>query len=186
MTEQQIEKLYELMTKTTELARENIRSLYLGSIGEDNIPFCFKYYRSSKNASVRGDMVKFVIRYSRESELARKLGIEALQDRSNKVRRNGCAVLAYSLRQDMIPYLEVLFESNDELTREKARSAVDAIHQGDIDYFVAPVYNRWTVSQDRVDMPTDDEIDFYVKKNMPSLVKPLEAILGTIYPAKVC
>ncbi|MEJ2033853.1 MAG: hypothetical protein P8Y63_12640 [Deltaproteobacteria bacterium] len=183
MTDEQIEKLYVLMTQTTPLGREYIRSLYLDSIKENNIPLSVKYYKSSKDASIRSDMVKFVIRYSRKSELACSLGIKALRDRSKNVRRNGCAVLAYSLRQDMIPYLAEILDNNDVYTREKAKSAIVAIAQGNIDMFVNPGNAKWSVTLDRDDIPTNEEIDFCIQKKMPSLVKPIENILGTIYPS---
>jgi hypothetical protein len=181
MTNDQIEKLYELMNRTTSLGRDNIRALYLGSAGDKNISFSVKYYLNSKDASVRKDMVTFVIRYARTSKTALELGIRALRDRSKHVHA-GCAVLAYSLRNDMIPYLKDLLNSKDEETRNNSKSAIKAIQKQDINLFVKPTHDEWIVSQDRLDAPTKEDIDFYIKRNLPDLVEPIKAIFGTIYP----
>ena len=85
----------------------------------------------------------------------------------------------------MLPFLEELFDSKDELTRKKSRSAVAAIKYRNIDLFVQPAYDKWVVTLDRDDIPTDEDIDFYIKKNLPSLVRPIQEIFGTIYPRKL-
>lgn len=182
MTDDQIHKFYELMTQTTPLGRDNIRSLYLDLIGERNIPFCSQFYDLSRDASVREDMVRFVIRYSRKSSAALELGIRALKDRSKHVKRNGCAVLAYSLNDEMVKHLKPLVSSKDPFVNEKAVAAISAIQNKDINLFVAPTHDAWHVTEDRKEPPTREDIDYYIRKNLPALIEPIEDILGTLYP----
>ena len=182
MTNSQIRQFYELMSQTTSIGRENIRSLYLDVIGEKNIPFCIEYYKSSKDAKFRADLIQFLIRYSRISEDVIQLALVALSDRAKGVRRNACAVLAYSLRDDLIAKLDVLSSHKDEQTREKANAAILAIKTKNIDEFVKPIYDKWVVTLDRnIGAPMSD-IDHYIRKNNPKLVEPIESIIGSIYP----
>lgn len=184
MNNKQIDKLFELMETTTPLNRENIRSLYLDCIGINIIPFCKKWYIRSSQAEMRTDMIRFTIRYARISDEAKELAIIALKDRSKNVRRMACAVMAYSLDEEMISYLNSIKEHKNTHTQEKAKSAILAIKTKDINNFVKPSYNVWSVTQDSDTLPTKEKIDFYIKTKAPTLIEPINLILGSIYPDK--
>lgn len=172
------------METTTPLNRENIRSLYLDCIGINIIPFCKKWYMSSKQAEIRTDMIQFIIRYGRVSDEAKELAIIALKDKSKHVRRMACAVMAYSLDENMIPYLNKIKDHKNTHTQEKAKCAILAIKTKDINNFVKPNHNEWSVTQDSDTLPSKEKIDFYIKNNAPTLVEPINSILGSIYPDK--
>jgi hypothetical protein len=55
------------------------------------------------------------------------MGIVAVQDRAYAVRHYGCALLAYSLRNEALPTLSVLLKHSDHRTVADARAAIDAI-----------------------------------------------------------
>ena len=67
---------------------------------------------------------------ARVSEDAFELGVLGCRDRSKYVRDRACGVLAYSLRKDAPPVLRLLLRADDDVTREAAEGAVDAIKHG--------------------------------------------------------
>jgi len=182
MTSEQIESLFDLMMATSRQKRENIRSLYLDSIGPDIIPYCSRYFDTAKVADRRASLVQFVIRYSRVSDAAVELGLKALKDRSKQVRRMACGVLAYSLNEANLPALQAFLNHRCPETSQHAMRAIDAIATKDHNRFTAPDYDAWVVSRDRQGPPKHEEIDLYVRRFSPELIKPIEAILGSIYP----
>lgn len=79
--------------------------------------------------------MRYVGRFSRESEVAFGMGVLATQDRAYDVRHYGCALLAYSLRTDALPSLSLLLKHPDHRTVEDARAAIDAIKTRNHNFF---------------------------------------------------
>jgi len=99
--------------------------------------FFLEKYPGVKSWNVRCAMVCWAAAYSRENEAAYKLGLAALSDRSKNVRFEACALLAYSLRRESLPYLRQLQESaRDETTLDGTRRAIDAIEHQNHHYFL--------------------------------------------------
>lgn len=93
----------------------------------------------------------FAIHDARENEDAVQLGIAALNDRSRVVRHRACSLLAYSLRDDALPYLRQLLMHHDPSTKEDARAAIDAIEHRNHNWFVDREHTgrlTWTVDKE--------------------------------------
>jgi hypothetical protein len=60
----------------------------------------------------------------------------ALNDRAALVRHRACALLAYSLREDAIPYLEKLLTHKNNKTVADATAAIDSIKQKNAHFFI--------------------------------------------------
>ncbi len=180
-----IDNLFELMATVTPLQRGNVRSLYLDVIGPRIIEHCRSHYRRATKAPVRNDFIRFVIRYGKSSVDARTLAIEALGDKSAKVRSSARAVLAYGCARDALPMLRELLTKETSKAKEEVQRTIEAIETGDPQRFRDPMYTWWSVPQDAEEISTDESIDFYIVKHAPGLVVPLTAILGTIYPSRL-
>jgi hypothetical protein len=79
--------------------------------------------------------MRYVGRFSRESEVAFRMGTVAVRDRAYAVRHYGCALLAYSLRTDALPALISLLKHADRPTVEDAKAAIDAIKSKNHNFF---------------------------------------------------
>jgi hypothetical protein len=79
--------------------------------------------------------MRYVGRFSRESEVAFRMGTVAVQDRAYAVRHYGCALLEYSLRGDALQILISLLKHADRRTVEDARAAIDAIKSKNHNFF---------------------------------------------------
>jgi hypothetical protein len=88
-----------------------------------------------RKADGRASILRYVGRFSRESDVAFRMGIEASNDRAYAVRHYGCAILAYSLRDDALPILAALLKHADPRTAEDARAAIDAIKSRNHHFF---------------------------------------------------
>ena len=84
-------------------------------------------YRAARSWQGRVAAVSHATRLARVSELAFQLGLAALDDPSEPVRRRACGLLAYSLRRDAVGRLRSLLTHADPATREDARAAIAAI-----------------------------------------------------------
>ena len=94
------------------------------------LPFLREAFPETKRMEARISMVYEATFFARVSEDAFQLGLLGCRDRSKHVRDRACGVLAYSLRKDALPFLRPLLRADDEVTREAAEGAVDAIkHQ---------------------------------------------------------
>jgi len=79
--------------------------------------------------------MRYVGRFSHESEVAFRIGAVAVRDRAYAVRHYGCALLAYSLCADALPFLVSLLKHADLRTVEDARAAIDAIKSKNHNFF---------------------------------------------------
>jgi hypothetical protein len=105
------------------------------SMGDDLVVLLSKAFPQVTKAEGRASILRYVGRFSRESDVAFRMGIKALNDRAYAVRHYGCAILAYSLRHDALPILSPFLKHTDPRTSEDARAAVDAIKSNNHHFF---------------------------------------------------
>ena len=105
------------------------------SMGADLLVLLAQAFPQVRKAEGRASILRYVGRFSRESDVAFRMGIAAVQDRSYAVRHYGCAILAYSLRADALPTLSPLLKHTDYRTAQDARAAVDAIKNKNHHFF---------------------------------------------------
>ena len=110
----------------------------LRTILDDDLPkYLLTRYRSQKSWKPRSSYVYHATRYAKQSEAAIKLGKLAVGDKSSVVRYRACKLLAYSLRRELLPFLEQrLSKAKDEKARGDIEAAMDAIVQQNHNYFV--------------------------------------------------
>ena len=106
------------------------------SMGDDLVALLSEAFPKVRKAEGRESILRYVGRFSRESEVAFGMGVTAVQDRAWGVRHYGCAILAYSLRYDALPVLSPLLKHADRRTVEDARAAIDAIKNKNHHFFV--------------------------------------------------
>jgi len=78
------------------------------SMGDDLLALLAEAFPQVRKSAGRASIIRYAGRFSRESEVAFRMGITAVQDRAYAVRHYGCAILAYSLRADALPTLSSL------------------------------------------------------------------------------
>jgi hypothetical protein len=105
------------------------------SMGDDLLTLFAEAFPRIRKSEGRASIMRYVGRFSRESEIAFRMGTAAVQDRAYAVRHYGCALLAYSLREDAIPILLSLSKHADRRTVEDARAAIDAIKSKNHNFF---------------------------------------------------
>ena len=175
-----IERVLDLMETTTPVKRENVRYIYLAQFGADIIPHCIERFARASQASIRADLVAFLIQYSRLHDECVTFAVSALSDRSRKVRHNACALLAYSLNNRALPALRPLLTSACAKTADDARRAIECIVSGNHNRYY-PNHSSWAVMPDDPTEPNRDSVDRYIVKLAPELVPQLERIFGDIY-----
>lgn len=98
--------------------------------GRQKLPLLREAFATTRRMEARISMVYEATFFARVSDDALQLGVAGCRDRSKYVRDRACGVLAYSLRRDALPVLRPLLRADDQITREAAEAAVDAIkHQ---------------------------------------------------------
>jgi hypothetical protein len=105
------------------------------SMGDDLVEFLGAAFPHISRSAGRASVMRYVGKFSRDSEVAFRMGIIATQDRAYDVRYYGCALLAYSLRTDAVPILSPLLKHSDHRTVEDARAAIDAIKRKNHNFF---------------------------------------------------
>ena len=93
----------------------------------DLLPLLAEAFPQIRKSAGRASIMRYVGKFSRENEAVFGMGIVAAQDRSYAVRHYGCALLAYSLRNEALPTLSILLKHSDQRTVADARAAMDAI-----------------------------------------------------------
>jgi len=104
-------------------------------MGDDLLALLAEAFPQVSRSEGRASILRYVGRFSRESEIAFRMGITAVQDRSCAVRYDGIAILAYSLRADALPTLCSLLKHTDPRTADDARAAADAIKSRNHHFF---------------------------------------------------
>ena len=105
------------------------------SMGDDLLPLLAEAFPRIRNSEGRASVMRYVGRFSRESEVAFRMGKVAVEDRAYTVRHYGCALLAHSLRADALPILSSLLRHADCRTVEDAKAAIDAIKRKNHNFF---------------------------------------------------
>lgn len=139
----------ELDSKT--VAGEESAWSKLRPLGVAVVPYLREAYPTFSRWQGRVSLVYHSIRYSRVSDDAFLLGLEALNDRATLVRYRACALVAYSLRKDALFALNKLLSHSDPKTVEDARAAVTAINSQNHHLFVDRDNSgrvRWVVNDE--------------------------------------
>jgi hypothetical protein len=105
------------------------------SMGDDLLTLFAEAFPRIRKSEGRASIMRYVGRFSRESEVAFRMGKVAVRDRAYAVRHYGCALLPYSLRADALPILLSLLKHADRRTVEDARAAIDAIKSKNRNFF---------------------------------------------------
>jgi len=108
----------------------------LKPLGSKVVPHLLNAYPEFSKWRGRVSLVYHSMRYARVSEDAFRLGILALQDRAKLVRYRACMLLAYSQRDDALPYLRDLLNSPCAETVGNSMAAIDAIESKNHHYFL--------------------------------------------------
>ncbi len=106
----------------------------LNELGDRLPELLLEKYRHSKKWGERISCVYHAIKYAKANKAAYQLGIEAIRDKSKKVRYRACMLLAVSQNKSSIAALEQLL--NDKDSSEYAAAAIDAIENDNHHYFV--------------------------------------------------
>jgi hypothetical protein len=126
MQDQRVERLVQAFN--TSLRPEiNTAWVVANSMGNDLLPLLAEAFPRIHKWEGRASIMRYVGKFSRDSDIVFRMGIIAVQDRAYDVRHYGCALLAYSLRVDAFPTLAALLRHADHRTVEDARAAIDAI-----------------------------------------------------------
>ena len=94
---------------------------------EELVPIFIQSFSNIQAWQGRKTVLYWVMRYARTHPDVVSIGLVALNDRAVMVRSDACAILAYSLREDVIPNLQALLKHNNKTTRADAAAAIDAI-----------------------------------------------------------
>ena len=94
------------------------------------VPLLIEALPRIRNAAGRVHIMFDLIPLARRDDRVVAAALTGLNDRSKAVRMHSCEILAYSLRHDAIPNLELLLYHPIAETRATAAAAIDAIrHQ---------------------------------------------------------
>jgi len=135
VTPTEIRAVVQRLNSTTVVGEEEAWNELRG-LGEVVVPYLREAYPTFKRWQGRVSLVFHSIRYSRVSEDAFQLGLEASGDRVTVVRYRACGLLAYSLREDALFQLNQLLHHEDAKTVADARAAITAIKKRNHHLFV--------------------------------------------------
>lgn len=114
-----------------------------------NIPAYFlKVYPHFKKWQGRVHLVYSCVKYARKSEDAYKLGLLALNDKATLVRYRAASLLAYSLKDEAIPFLRKNLNHKDFKTRIDAKRAIKAIQKKNHHIFMQDRADKWIVNKE--------------------------------------
>ncbi|GHU80063.1 hypothetical protein FACS1894191_4390 [Clostridia bacterium] len=135
MEEREIRDIVSQLESKNSLEREQVWAK-LRPLEDAVVPYLLDGYQAMKMYEGRNACVYYSMRYSRISETAFQLGILALNDRAALVRHHACELLAYSLKEAAIPYLEKLLTHKNNKTVADATAAIDSIKQKNHHFFI--------------------------------------------------
>jgi hypothetical protein len=134
MQDERIETLVKAFS-TSRRPEIDVAWVVADSMGDDLLTLFAEAFPRIRKSEGRASIMRYVGRFSRESEVAFRMGTVAVRDRAYAVRHYGCALLAYSLRADALPILLSLLKHADRHTVEDARAAIDAIESKNHNFF---------------------------------------------------
>jgi hypothetical protein len=86
------------------------------SMGDDLLSLLAEAFPEIRKSEGRASILRYIGKFPRENEVVFGMGLVAIHDRSYAVRHYGCALLAFSLRNEALPYLSVLLRHSDQRT----------------------------------------------------------------------
>jgi hypothetical protein len=135
MEKKQIQDLVSRLDTANEREQEQAWE-QLRPLGKEVLPFFLEIFPGMKKWQGRGALLYHATKFARDSEVSLALALMALNDRSRIVRYRALGLLAYSLKSDVIPYIEPLLNHQDRNTAEDARAAIDSIMHNTHHYFI--------------------------------------------------
>jgi phosphohistidine swiveling domain-containing protein len=134
MTDKLLENLLDKLGQSAELEMEVIDKIKKSGY---RLPYVLlQRYRHEKKWQRRDACVYYAIGYSKTDTDALQLGIEALLDKSKKVRYHAC-LLSFSLKQEAMKSLQKARSIvTDGETLENINAAIDAIENNNTNFFV--------------------------------------------------
>ena len=135
MTSEEIQTRVNALQSSTVQGEEDAWQL-LKPLGIGVVPHLLAAFPKFGKLQGRASLVFHSTRYARISEEAFQLGLLALHDRATLVRYQACALLAYSLRDEALPYLKTLQTHEDLKSFEDATAAIEAINSRNHHFFV--------------------------------------------------
>lgn len=148
MEEDEIRNLVALFNTQDNAVSTAIWQKLKGS-GERVLPHFHELFRVAGRFEVRRNIAFYSTRFARTSDIAFRIGLMAIEDRSSIVRYRGCGILAYSLRSDALPFLKQKLTHSDDKTVADIKAAIDAIENGNHHYFIDRAHSGrsfWTVN----------------------------------------
>ena len=106
------------------------------ALGSAVLPYFIEAYPKARRWQQRASFLYTAARHARNSPLAVKLAVDALQDRSREVRYRACLLLALSQDEAILPTLEAASTHADPSTRADVAAAIDAIRSRNPHFFV--------------------------------------------------
>jgi hypothetical protein len=103
---------------------------------ENLTPKLIAAYPKIGRSEGRVAILSSLLRYARRRDDVVDLARIALVDRAYLARSEACAILAYSLKDEVVPELELLLGHTHRETRADAAAAVDAIRHKNHHFFV--------------------------------------------------
>jgi hypothetical protein len=184
MTDEQIDKIFDLISKSKSTARENIKTFYLERLGESIIDYCMRRFQKEKSAEVRCDYLGFMLQYARTDNRVTEFAKIALNDKSHKVRRKALSILAFSLKAELVDFVK---SQRGKLmgNEEDIENAIKALKSSNPDHFY-PAYDVWTVTQADTTRHLNkdqfkEDVKLYIEKYSKEAVPELKNILGSLY-----
>lgn len=121
--------------KGSELGQAQLRLFERHGL-ESLVPMLVAAYPKIARSEGRVAILFWLPRFARRRSDVVDLALSALADRAYLARSEACGILAYSLRDDVIPELDMLLDHGHPETRADAAAAIDAIRHKNHHYFV--------------------------------------------------
>ena len=112
--------------------------------GEQLPTLLLSRYNLTKNWAARASLIMRALKYSRTSEDAVKLALDALSDKSKIVRYRACMFLAVAQRAGLLKVLTSKVDGYPSSSREDHLAAIDAFEARNQHYFIDRDHSRRT------------------------------------------
>jgi len=130
MDSQEIKKLVMQLGSSGKIEDEKKIWGKLKPVGEKIVHYFLEAYPKAKGWESRASYMFHSIKYAKTNKEALQLGILGLKDKSTIVRYRACQILAYSLKKEVLPFLEEALSHKDSKTIEDVKATINAIKKG--------------------------------------------------------
>jgi len=127
MNSEEIKKLVMQLGSSGKVLDEEKIWVKLKPVGEKIVYYFLEAYPKAKKMESRRAYMFHSIKYARTNKEALQLGILGLKDKSAIVRYRACQILAYSLKKEVLPFLEKALSHKDSKTIEDVKATINAI-----------------------------------------------------------